>query len=64
MRLYAAAAAIRQAIGAPRLPRIREEYERELEAIRSELGEDAFATAWKEGQAMNLDQACELARLS
>jgi predicted ATPase/class 3 adenylate cyclase len=62
VRLYAAAAAIRQAIGAPRLPRIREEYERELEAIRSELGEDAFATAWKEGQAMNLDQACELAR--
>jgi hypothetical protein len=63
VRLYATAAAIRQAIGAPRPPRTREEYERDLATIRAGLGVDAFATAWKHGQALTLDQACELARL-
>jgi predicted ATPase/class 3 adenylate cyclase len=56
-RLYAAAEAIRLAIGAPRPPRRREPYERDLATIRAGLGEDAFAIAWKEGQAVTLDQA-------
>jgi predicted ATPase/class 3 adenylate cyclase len=62
VRLYAAAEAIRQAVGAPRPPRSRQAYERDLAAIRSGLGEDAFMVAWKAGQAMTLDQACDLAR--
>jgi hypothetical protein len=63
VRLYAAAQAGREAIGAPRPPRSREEYERDLATIRAGLGEEAYATAWKDGQALTLDQACELARL-
>jgi predicted ATPase/class 3 adenylate cyclase len=63
-RLYAVAQAGREAIGAPRPPRSREEYERDLATIRTGLGEDAFAIAWRDGQAMTLDQACELARRS
>jgi predicted ATPase len=62
-RLYAVADAGRQAIGAPRPPRSHEGYERNLATIRAGLGEEAFATAWKEGQAMTLEQACDLAHL-
>jgi predicted ATPase/class 3 adenylate cyclase/Tfp pilus assembly protein PilF len=63
VRLYAVAQAGREAIGAPRPPRSREAYERDLATIRTGLGEEAFATAWKEGQAMTLEQACDLAHL-
>jgi len=64
VRLYAVAQAGREAIGAPRPPRSREAYERDLATIRTGLGEDAFATGWKDGRALTLDQACELARPS
>jgi hypothetical protein len=64
VRLYAAAEAIRRAIGALRRPRSREEYERDLTAIRAGLDEEVFATGWKDGQALTLDQAIELARHS
>jgi predicted ATPase/Tfp pilus assembly protein PilF len=63
-RLYGVAGAVREVIGAPRPPRSRETYERDLATIRAGLGEDACAIAWKEGQAMTLDQACDLARSS
>ncbi len=62
VRLRAAAETIRQAIGAPRPPRCREAYERDLASIRAELGDDAFTMAWQDGQGMTLDQALELAR--
>jgi len=62
-RLYAVADAGRQAIGAPRPPRSRQAYEGVLATIRAGLGEEAFAIAWMEGQAMTLEQACELVRL-
>jgi predicted ATPase len=55
-RLYAVAEAGRQAIGAPRPPRSREGYERNLAAIRAGLSEDAFATAWREGRGVTLEQ--------
>jgi hypothetical protein len=61
-RLYAAAQAGRKAIGAPRPPSSREEYERDLATLRAGLGEEAFATAWTEGQGLTLAQASELAR--
>ena len=62
-RLYAAAEGIRQVVGAPRSPRSRAEYEHDLGTLRRELGEERFATAWAEGQAMTPAQACELVRL-
>ncbi|MGD0006883.1 MAG: hypothetical protein ABSE06_21915, partial [Anaerolineaceae bacterium] len=35
----------------------REEYERALASARAALGDQAFTTAWEEGQRMTLDQA-------
>lgn len=35
----------------------RDEYEQMLASTRSELGEEAFAAAWAEGQAMTTEQA-------
>jgi hypothetical protein len=56
-RLWGAAAALREAIGAPLPPSEREKYEREVGAARAALGEEAFASAWAEGEAMTLEQA-------
>jgi len=61
-RLYAAADALREAIGAPRPPRLRAPHEQAIGALRRELGQDAFAAAWSEGQALTLDHACDHAR--
>ncbi len=58
VRLYAAAEAIRQTIGAPRPPRKRTAYERDLARLRLELGEDDFARAWAEGLTLTPEQAC------
>jgi tetratricopeptide (TPR) repeat protein len=59
--LLAAAEALRQAVGAPRLPDEQAEYEQGVDQVRPALGEDAFATAWAGGQAMTLDEAVALA---
>jgi tetratricopeptide (TPR) repeat protein len=56
-RLLGAAAALRDAIGAPPAPHRREEGERELDAARAALGEESFAASWAEGRAMPLEQA-------
>ena len=61
-RLYAAAETIRQTIGAPQPPRKIAEYERQVATVRCQLGNEQFATAWAEGQAMTSEQACELAQ--
>src|SRR5574341_38956 len=53
-RLYAFALAGREAIGAPRPPRSREEYERDLATIRAGLDEDAFAIARSEEHTSEL----------
>jgi predicted ATPase/transcriptional regulator with XRE-family HTH domain/Tfp pilus assembly protein PilF len=49
VRLYAVAAAIREEISAPYLPVDRKEIEHDIAALRTELGETAFAAAWKAG---------------
>ena len=36
-------------------------HEQELAAVRDELGAEAFEKAWREGQAMDLDEAVILA---
>ena len=56
VRLYAAAETLRQAIGAPRPPHRRAEYEEQLARLRRKLGEEGFATVWIEGQAMTTEQ--------
>jgi predicted ATPase len=57
VRLCAAAAALREAIGAPLPPAERATYERTVATARTRLDEVTFATAWEEGRAMTLEQA-------
>jgi non-specific serine/threonine protein kinase len=57
VRLFAAAEATRASVGLPQEPQLSVEYETSLQAIRSALGEEAFAVAWEEGRAMTLEQA-------
>src|SRR5256714_4245014 len=57
VRLWAAAAALRDSLGAP-LPAVyRADYERCVAAARAQMGEQAFAAAWAEGRGMTWEQA-------
>jgi predicted ATPase/class 3 adenylate cyclase len=56
-RLFAAAETIRNAIGAVLPPVDRPDNERDVAAVRAQLDEAAFASAWAEGCAMRLEQA-------
>jgi len=56
-RLWAAAAALREMIGAPMPPLERAGYERAVAAVRMHLGEQVFDSAWTEGRAMTPEQA-------
>jgi tetratricopeptide (TPR) repeat protein len=60
-RLDGAAAALREAVGAPMAPAHRAEHERAMGAVRAALGEGAFASAWAEGGALPVDEAIALA---
>ena len=42
-------------------PAERAEYDTAVAATRAALGEEAFAAAWAEGQAMTMEQAIEYA---
>jgi predicted ATPase len=56
-RLFGAAEALREAIGAP-VPLVeRAEYDRNVATARAQLDEATFASAWAEGRAMTLEQA-------
>ena len=55
-RLWGAAEALREAIGAPIYPVYRASYERARAQARSMLGEQAFRTAWAEGRSMTPQQ--------
>jgi predicted ATPase/class 3 adenylate cyclase/DNA-binding CsgD family transcriptional regulator len=57
IRLRAAAAALRDSLGTPLPPVCRADYEHSLAAARAQLGEQAFAVAWAEGQSMTWEQA-------
>jgi DNA-binding NarL/FixJ family response regulator len=57
VRLLATAAALRGSLGAPLPPVCRADYERSVAAARAQLGEQAFAVAWAEGQSMTWEQA-------
>jgi predicted ATPase/class 3 adenylate cyclase len=60
-RLLGAAEALREVIGAPLPPADRAGHDRSVPAVRTALGEQAFATAWAEGRAMSLDEAVAFA---
>jgi predicted ATPase/class 3 adenylate cyclase len=56
-RLWGTAEALREGLGTPLPPVYRADYERAVAAARTQLGEQAFATAWAEGRTMTLEQA-------
>lgn len=54
--LLGAAAAARDASGSAVPPYEAEEHGKTLLGVRQALGEEAFATAWAQGEAMTLDE--------
>jgi len=56
-RLLGAAEAARAAASSPMWSDQRPEYDRELEALRGQLGEAALASAWAAGRSLTLDAA-------
>jgi tetratricopeptide (TPR) repeat protein len=55
-RLWGTAELLRDGMGTPIPPAYRADYERSVASTRSQLGEQAFATAWTEGRTMTLEQ--------
>jgi hypothetical protein len=53
-KLWGEAESLREAISAPIPPLERATYERSVSAIRSQLGEEKFTSAWAEGRSMAL----------
>jgi predicted ATPase/serine/threonine protein kinase/DNA-binding CsgD family transcriptional regulator len=56
-RLWGAAEALRETIGAPIPPVYHADYEHAVTAARTQLGEKSFAAAWAEGRTMTPEQA-------
>jgi len=56
-RLWGAAAALRDTIGAPIYPVYRDYLEQAIARARATLGEQAFRTAWAEGRSLTPQQA-------
>jgi ATP/maltotriose-dependent transcriptional regulator MalT len=55
-RLWGAAEALREAIGAPIYPVYRASYEQAIAQARATLGEQTFRNAWAEGRSMTPEQ--------
>jgi predicted ATPase len=60
-RLFGAAEAILISIAAMLLPADSEEYDRSVEALRTQLSETDLAAAWAEGRSLSLAQAVDYA---
>ena len=61
-RIWGAAERLREEIGSPVLPVDRPGYDRRVIAARAARGDDAaFDRAWREGRALTLEQAIDLA---
>ncbi|MFN2462752.1 MAG: AAA family ATPase [Candidatus Dormibacteria bacterium] len=56
-RLFGAAAALNEALGAVIWPHVRATHEQSLAACRALVDADTWAAAWAEGEAMTQDQA-------
>ena len=63
-RLVGAAQVLRETIGAPRTPTEKAKLDESATALRSLLGDDAYAKACFEGQSLTLTEAIELALAS
>ena len=59
--LFGAAERLREAIASPLPPMEQAGYDSAVTALRSQLSEEAFVTAWRDGRAMPLEQAIEAA---
>jgi predicted ATPase/class 3 adenylate cyclase len=60
-RLWGAAEALRESIGAPPTPEARPYYERSMATARALCGEEAWEAAFAEGRAMSPEEAAEYA---
>ena len=60
-RLFGAAEAFRETIGASILALYRSDFDRALSEVRDKLAPDELKLAWSEGRAMTLDQAVDYA---
>jgi tetratricopeptide (TPR) repeat protein len=60
-RLWGAAEALREAIGAPLPPVSRQAYERETSAVRNAMTAEAFEAAWTQGREMSREEAVAFA---
>jgi DNA-binding NarL/FixJ family response regulator len=61
VKLFGAAEALLSAVGTDLGPADREQYDHCVAAVRAQLDEATFATAWAEGQAMTREQAIDYA---
>jgi predicted ATPase/class 3 adenylate cyclase len=55
-RLWGTAEVLREAINAPLQPVERADYDHAVTAVRDDLGEEAFVSAWTEGRSMTAEQ--------
>ena len=60
-QLLGAGERLREASGCPIAPADRGAYDAHVTAVRTALGEEAFARAWAEGRAMALEEAIRFA---
>jgi non-specific serine/threonine protein kinase len=60
-RLWGAASAWREAINEPVPPPYQREYAASITQVRTQLGEEVYASAWSEGHAMSPEQVIALA---
>lgn len=60
-RLWGAAEALREVVGAPMTPSDRTLYDQQVAKARASLSENVFAADWGEGRAMTMEQAIALA---
>ena len=60
-KIWGAAEALRDSIGAPLPLNEQEMYERQVEQARADLGSNGFTAAWEEGLGLSWEQATEFA---
>lgn len=56
-RLWGAAAALREVLGAPLHPAERLELEETMGQVRAAIGDEAWRIAWEDGRAMSPEEA-------
>jgi hypothetical protein len=59
--LLSASQSLRELLGSPLPPNVREQHDRRLETLRAGLGDTAFAAAQAEGRTLTYEQAAGFA---